>query len=75
MKGEFGSSNGPILLERLSCTGNENDIAGCLLNWKSANCTGQGAVGIRCGKWMHASLTGQAYVYLFLIFVFSYIFR
>ncbi|CAG2197845.1 unnamed protein product [Mytilus edulis] len=49
VKGEFGSSNGPILLERLSCTGNENDIAGCLLNWKSANCTGQGAVGIRCG--------------------------
>jgi hypothetical protein len=47
---EFGTSFGPVLVEKLSCTGNENDISGCLLNWKSTKCDGQSAVGLACSK-------------------------
>lgn len=47
---EFGTSNGSVFLENMSCTGNENDISGCLLNWKPANCAGQTSVGLRCSK-------------------------
>ncbi|CAC5422430.1 Neurotrypsin [Mytilus coruscus] len=45
---EFGTSNGPVILQNISCTGNENDISGCLLNWKVNNCSNQSAVGVRC---------------------------
>ena len=50
MHEEFGTSSGPVLVEKLSCTGNENDISGCLLNWKSTKCDGQSAVGLKCSK-------------------------
>lgn len=50
---EFGTSNSPVILQNPSCTGNENDISGCLLSWNVHNCSNQSAVGVRCGKVMH----------------------
>ncbi|XP_076082552.1 scavenger receptor cysteine-rich domain superfamily protein-like [Mytilus galloprovincialis] len=46
---EFGTSNSPVILQNPSCTGNENDISGCLLSWNVHNCSNQSAVGVRCG--------------------------
>lgn len=53
VNGEFGTSNGPVFLQNISCTGNENDISGCLLNWKVKNCTDRPSVGVRCGMFKY----------------------
>jgi len=52
LRTHYSTSSGPVLVEKLymSCTGNENDISGCLLNWKSTKCDGQSAVGLTCSK-------------------------
>ncbi|XP_071486159.1 scavenger receptor cysteine-rich domain-containing group B protein-like [Diadema antillarum] len=48
---DYGSGEGPIHLERISCTGTESQLTSCdIAEWGTSNCGHSEDVGIKCSR-------------------------
>ena len=66
VSGDFGTGNGPILIDGVECSGNETSFFDCPSNeYYTNNCSHDQDVGIKC--------FGKNYVDMYILYIYIYV--